>query len=86
VILCEDTLEVDASWFEKRSTGRGADATTLGRPSSTEEKELIERALAGSRGRVAGPTGAAAILGIPRTTLESKIRSLGINKHRFQTE
>ena len=85
VILCEGTLSVDETWFEKRSTGRGADATSLGRLKGHEEKELIERALAGSRGRVAGPDGAAAKLGIPRSTLESKIRSLRIDKHRFQT-
>ena len=85
VILCEGTLSVDETWFEKRSTGRGADAKSLGRLKGHEEKELIERALAGSRGRVAGPDGAAAKLGIPRSTLESKIRSLRIDKHRFQT-
>jgi len=44
------------------------------------EKELIEAALAASRGRVAGPAGAAAKLGIPRQTLESKIKSLQIDK------
>jgi formate hydrogenlyase transcriptional activator len=85
VILCEGTLAVDEAWFEKRSTGGEADAKSLGRLSGHEEKELIERALAGSRGRVAGPSGAAAKLGIPRSTLESKIRSLRIDKHRFQT-
>ncbi len=85
VILCEGTLSVDETWFEKRSTGRGADAKSLGRLKGHEEKELIERALAGSRGRVAGPDGAAVKLGIPRSTLESKIRSLRIDKHRFQT-
>ena len=86
VILCEGTLVVDEAWFAKRSTRRGADAKALGRLSGHEEKELIERALAASRGRVAGPAGAAAQLGIPRSTLESKIRSLRIDKHRFQTE
>jgi formate hydrogenlyase transcriptional activator len=49
------------------------------------EKELIEAALAKSNGRIAGPTGAASKLGIPRQTLESKIRSFGIDKHRFRT-
>jgi formate hydrogenlyase transcriptional activator len=48
------------------------------------EKELIETALAKSNGRIAGPSGAAAKLGIPRQTLESKIRSFGIDKHRFR--
>ena len=84
VILCEGTLSVDETWFDKRSTERGADTKSLGRLKGREEKELIERALAGSRGRVAGPDGAAAKLGIPRSTLESKIRSLQIDKHRFQ--
>ena len=45
----------------------------------------IEAALAEAQGRVSGPTGAAARLGIPSTTLDSKIRALGINKHRFKT-
>jgi len=84
VILCEGTLSVDETWLAKRSIGRVADARTLGRLSGHEEKGLIERALADSRGRVAGPDGAAAKLGIPRSTLESKIRSLHIDKHRFQ--
>jgi transcriptional regulator with GAF, ATPase, and Fis domain len=50
----------------------------------TQEKEMIETALAESRGRVSGPVGAAAKLGLPPSTLESKIRSLKINKHRFK--
>ena len=86
VILCEGTLSVDESWLAKRSTRRAADTQTLGRLSGHEEKEMIERALADSRGRVAGPTGAAAKLGIPRSTLESRIRSLRIDKHRFQSK
>ena len=48
------------------------------------EKEIIETVLAECHGQVAGPTGAAAKLGIPRQTLESKIKSLGIDKHRFK--
>jgi formate hydrogenlyase transcriptional activator len=49
-----------------------------------EEKALIEAALRECGGRVYGPSGAAARLGIPRTTLETKIKSLKINKHRFK--
>jgi formate hydrogenlyase transcriptional activator len=86
VILSEGTLAVDERWLARRSTRRGGDAKGLGRPSTHEEKELIERALASSHGRVAGADGAAARLGIPRSTLESKIRSLRIDKHRFQAE
>jgi len=51
----------------------------------TEEKSMIEAALKESRGRVFGPSGAAARLGIPRSTLESRIRALKIDKKRFRT-
>jgi len=46
---------------------------------------MIEAALAATRGRVAGPRGSAAKLGIPRQTLDSKIAALGIDKHRYKT-
>ena len=46
---------------------------------------MIEAALADSQGRIAGPAGAAAKLRLPRQTLESKITSLGIDKHRFKS-
>jgi formate hydrogenlyase transcriptional activator len=48
------------------------------------EREAIESALLGSRGRVAGSNGAAARLGIPASTLESRIKRLGIDKFRFR--
>jgi formate hydrogenlyase transcriptional activator len=86
VILCDGTLTVDETWFDKGSRRRTGGASSLGRPSMHEEKKLIESALAGSRGRVAGADGAAARLGIPRSTLESKIRLLRIDKHRFKTD
>jgi formate hydrogenlyase transcriptional activator len=86
VILCEGTLRVDESWLERRSMRKPADAQRLGRPSLREEKEWIESALAEAHGRVAGPSGAAARLGIPRSTLESKIRSLRIDKNRFKAK
>jgi transcriptional regulator of acetoin/glycerol metabolism len=50
----------------------------------SQENNMIEAALKESRGRVSGPTGAAAKLGIPRSTLESKIRSLKIAKNHFR--
>jgi formate hydrogenlyase transcriptional activator len=49
------------------------------------ERAMIEAALAETQGRVSGPSGAAAKLGLPRSTLESKIRSLGLNKNHFKT-
>ena len=51
----------------------------------TDEKRLIEATLAETRGRVSGPWGAAVRLGMPASTLESKVRSLKINKHSFKT-
>src|SRR5262249_55128465 len=57
----------------------------LGGKLAAQEKDIIEAALAATRGRVAGPSGAAATLGMPSTTLESKIKSLKIDKYRFKT-
>jgi len=51
-----------------------------------QEKEIIEAALAESKGKVAGPKGAAAKLGIPRSTLDWKIKQLNIKKHKFIAE
>jgi transcriptional regulator with GAF, ATPase, and Fis domain len=51
-----------------------------------QAKEILEAALAEARGRVSGPSGAAAKLGRPPATLESKIRSLKINKYRFKPD
>ena len=48
-----------------------------------QERKMIETALAESKGKVAGPEGAAAKLGIPRSTLDSKIKQLKIKKHKF---
>jgi len=51
-----------------------------------QEKQIIETALSESKGKVAGPEGAAAKLGIPRSTLDSKIKQLRIKKHKFVAE
>ena len=48
------------------------------------EKQLIEAALAGSNGIVAGPNGAAAKLGMPRSSLELKIKQLNIKKRNIR--
>jgi PAS domain S-box-containing protein len=83
VIVCEtDEFTVDESWVSARPTieGRLALSGTL----AAHEKEIIEAALRASGGRVFGASGAAARLGIPRSTLESKIRALKINKSRFR--
>ncbi len=85
-ILCDgDTLSVDESWLQHESLTGGAGSATLAASLADQEREMIESALAESRGRVSGPSGAAARLGIARSTLESKIRSLRIDKHRFKS-
>jgi PAS domain S-box-containing protein len=87
VILCEtEIFSIDESWLPKQpSLTELKNQMELPRTLLAQEKEMIEAALKESRGRIFGPTGAAAKLGIPRSTLESKIRSLKINKNRFKT-
>jgi len=83
VILAEgETLRIDAALLGAvgESAARGARSSTL----QEQEKRLIEEALRATRGRVSGPAGAAARLGIPATTLESKIARLGIDKFRLR--
>ena len=84
VILSDDeTFAVDESWLQSESPRPSRADNGLARLGADQERELIESALARSRGRVAGPSGAAVRLGIPRSTLETKIRRLGIKKHLF---
>jgi formate hydrogenlyase transcriptional activator len=82
IILCDsDTFSVEESWLRPES-----ESDTDLRPSlSNHQREIIETALVETQGRVAGAHGAAAKLGIPRTTLESKIKSLGIDKNRYRS-
>ncbi|MGC1907675.1 MAG: sigma 54-interacting transcriptional regulator [Candidatus Acidiferrum sp.] len=89
VLLCDgDTFSVDESWLRqdplRQEQPAGVPLRSLGRMDAEQERSLIENALKASNGRISGPTGAAAKLGIPRQTLESKMASLGINKARFQ--
>jgi formate hydrogenlyase transcriptional activator len=84
VILCEtETFSVDETWL-KREGPRSGPAVPFVTTIVEREKEIIEAALTACRGRIAGALGAATKLGIPRQTLESKIKNLGIDKHRFK--
>ena len=86
LVLCEgETFTVDESWLSVSCGEPDRTPRMLLRIPPAEEKKTIEAALAEAQGRVSGPTGAAVRLGIPATTLDSKIRTLGINKHRFKT-
>jgi len=77
---------VDESWLSRKPLATGPKPLAdLPEKLAAQEKEMIEAALSESRGRVFGSSGAAAKLGMPRSTLESKIRTLRINKNRFKT-
>jgi formate hydrogenlyase transcriptional activator len=85
VIVCDtDTLVVDESWLPREGPPAQEPILALGEAVATHEREMIEAALAESRGRVSGPSGAAVKLGIPASTLDSKIRVLKIRKDRFK--
>jgi len=80
VILCTgDTLWIDEAWLSSQNA-RLDSSSPLKQNLQNYEKELIEAALAESNGKVAGPDGAAAKLGIPRSTLDLKIKQLKIKK------
>jgi formate hydrogenlyase transcriptional activator len=86
VILCiSDTFSIDEAWLPSETPFPSSGLGPLPQTLQDQEKDMIEQALAKSRGRVSGPRGAAAKLGIPASTLESKIKQLGIEKRKFQT-
>jgi PAS domain S-box-containing protein len=88
VILCDtEIFSIDENWLPQPPllTSEWRQQSELPLTLLAQEKNMIEAALKDTRGRVSGPTGAAAKLGIPRSTLESKIRSLKIDKNRFKT-
>lgn len=86
VIVSEnEVLGIDESWLPRESARAEAETGRLSRITPEEEKTIIEGVLAETRGRVSGSSGAARKLGIPPTTLESRIRTLKINKHRFRS-
>ncbi|HEY0364961.1 MAG TPA: sigma-54-dependent Fis family transcriptional regulator, partial [Pyrinomonadaceae bacterium] len=86
VIVCDtESFSVDESWISRQpQRARPTSQLELPQRVAAEEKQAIEAALTESRGRVFGPSGAAAKLGIARSTLDSKIKTLKIDKHRFR--
>jgi PAS domain S-box-containing protein len=93
VIVCEtEIFSVDESWLSRRSTATGPSVELdlskkllSFQEKASEEKAIIEAALTECQGQVSGSSGAAAKLGIPGSTLESKIKSLKIDKNRFKS-
>jgi transcriptional regulator with GAF, ATPase, and Fis domain len=85
VVLCDtDTLHIDNSWLAIGDSASHGPATSLASRIQEQERELIERALTETEGKVSGPLGAAAKLRISPSALEYKIRLLKINKHQFK--
>ena len=85
VILCETpVLFVDQTWLRREAPSRAGQLISFNAALNSSEREIIEKALSESAGRVGGLKGAAVRLGLPRQTLESKIKTLGINKFRFR--
>ena len=83
IVSDSDEFMVDDSWLPGSSVAESRFG--LSGRLAAQEKEIVEEALRASGGQVAGPAGAAARLGLPRSTLESKIRLLKINKSRFRS-
>ena len=83
MIFCDsDTFFVEETWVQPEVQPRiGLQPSLI-----NQERELIEAALAETRGRVSGPDGAARKLGVPRSKLEYKIESLRIDKNRYRVE
>ena len=87
VILCSGrTFWIDEAWLSVEQPDRPELPGALPEALQKQERELIEAALAETGGRVAGPHGAAMRLGIPRSTLDWKIKQLNIKKHKFISE
>ena len=87
VILCEgETFSVEESWLKREAPSKSVRPGPLDGVLVKQEKEMIEAALADSNGRISGTAGAAAKLGLPSRTLDSKIKRLKINKYRFKIQ
>jgi len=85
VILSDgEIFSVDETWFRTRPQKLTGPTVPLADDLSRRERELIEAALKESKGRISGPSGAAAKLRIPRQTLDSRIKALGVDKYRFK--
>ena len=86
VILCDnETFSIDETWLKIESPPPSSPLVPLAATLIEREKHMIEAALAQCQGRVSGVNGAAKKLGIPRQTLDARIASLRIDKHRFKT-
>ena len=86
ILSSGDVLSVDEMWLCKQApeSTSPVELPPALKVEGRSEREIIESALAETRGRVSGPSGAAAKLRIPSSTLATRIKALKINKHRFK--
>jgi len=84
ILSSRDVFAVDESWLSKEPSQPVSRASRPFKGDPRDEREIIEAALTESKGRVSGPSGAAAKLGIPPSTLEFRIKSLNIRKSQFR--
>jgi formate hydrogenlyase transcriptional activator len=86
ILSSGDTFWIEKAWLASPEPAGQESPSFLPDALQYQEREIIESALAECNGKVAGPNGAAAKLGIPRSTLDSKIKQLKIQKHKFTSE
>jgi DNA-binding NtrC family response regulator len=87
ILSSTDVFSIDELWLSKRASpqaSRAETSVTLNNIEARSEREIIEAVLAETRGRVSGPSGAAAKLRIPASTLETRIKALKIDKQQFR--
>jgi formate hydrogenlyase transcriptional activator len=86
ILSSGDTFWIEKAWLASQEAARQELPGPLPDTLQNQERKIIETALTESKGKVAGPQGAAAKLGIPRSTLDTKIKQLNIKKHKFIAE
>jgi PAS domain S-box-containing protein len=86
ILISGDTFWIEKAWLASEEAARQELPGPLPDTLQNQERKIIETALTESKGKVAGPQGAAAKLGIPRSTLDTKIKQLNIKKHKFIAE
>jgi PAS domain S-box-containing protein len=85
VVLCDsETLSVEENWLSHPSAPASPTRRPLSDSLLTREKEMIQTALRECRGKISGPSGAAEWLGVPASTLDSRVKALNIDKHHFR--
>src|SRR5438132_4336570 len=88
ILSSGDVFSVDELWLSKETSRPAsrfeASAPFKGEVEPWNEREIIEAALAETRGRVSGPSGAAAKLGMPPSTLDHRIKALKINRNQYK--